>query len=78
MPYANKKDADQSVHPCSLIGIFVIHSLDSLIPVGIYRKFWLDRLVWVLPGDWSHKSKGRFSHDEAQDGVSPCENVFIT
>ena len=30
MQYANNKDEDQPVHPCSLISIFVIHSLDSI------------------------------------------------
>ena len=31
MPYANNKDADQPVHPCSLISTFVVHCLDSII-----------------------------------------------
>ena len=32
MPYANKKGADQPVHPHSLIIAFVVHCLDSIIP----------------------------------------------
>ena len=34
MPYENNKDTDQPVHPCSLIRIFVVHSLDSIISVS--------------------------------------------
>ena len=33
MPYANNKDADQPVHPRSLISTFVVRCLDSIIPV---------------------------------------------
>ena len=33
MSYADKKDADQPAHPRSLISIFVIHCLDSIIPL---------------------------------------------
>ena len=36
--YANKKDADQSVHPRSLISTFVIRCLDSLIPLVSISK----------------------------------------
>ena len=31
--YANNKDADQPAHPCSLISIFVVRFLDSIISV---------------------------------------------
>ena len=31
MPYANNKD--QPAHPCSLISAFVVHCLDSIIPL---------------------------------------------
>ena len=31
LPYANNKDADQPAHLCSLISIFVIHCLASII-----------------------------------------------
>ena len=31
MAYANNKGADQSAHPCSLISIFVVCCLDSMI-----------------------------------------------
>ena len=33
MPYANNKATDQQVHPCSLISVFVICSIDSTIPI---------------------------------------------
>ena len=48
---------DQLAHPRSLISVFVIHCLDSIILLFLYLKFqastcllWLSRLVWVLPG----------------------------
>ena len=34
MPYANNKDKDQPAHPCSLINVFIIPCLDSVIPIG--------------------------------------------
>ena len=52
MPYAIKKDADQSAHPCSLTGVFVIRSLDSKMPIdaNALASFcsWADRLVFYL------------------------------
>ena len=33
LPYANNKGADQPVHPHSLISTFVVHCLDSIIPL---------------------------------------------
>ena len=33
MQYANSKVADQPAHPCSLIGAFVVHCLDSIMPI---------------------------------------------
>ena len=33
MPCANNKDADQSTHPRSLISVFVIRFLDSIISI---------------------------------------------
>ena len=33
MPYANNKGADQPAHPRSLISIFVVRCLDSIIPI---------------------------------------------
>ena len=33
LPYANDKGADQPAHPHSLISAFVVHCLDSIIPL---------------------------------------------
>ena len=33
MPYANNKGADQPAHPHSLISTFVVHCLNSIIPL---------------------------------------------
>ena len=33
MPYANNKGADQPAHPLRLISTFVVHFLDSIIPL---------------------------------------------
>ena len=33
IPYANNNWADQPAHPCSLISTFVVHCLDSIIPL---------------------------------------------
>ena len=42
--YANNKDADQPAHPRSLISVFVIRCLDSIMPlVSVYKipSLWL-------------------------------------
>ena len=44
MPYANNKGADQPVHPHSLISVFVVRSLDSIIFLvsrSEISRFWL-------------------------------------
>ena len=33
VPYVNNKDADQPAHLRSLINTFIVHCLDSIIPV---------------------------------------------
>ena len=33
MPYVNNKGTEQSAHPRSLISTFVVHCLDSIIPL---------------------------------------------
>ena len=38
LPYANNKGADQPVHLGSLINAFVIHCLDSIIPLVSISK----------------------------------------
>ena len=39
MSYANNKDADEPVHPRSLIISFVVRFLDNMIPMMLYVKF---------------------------------------
>ena len=38
MLYANNKHADQPAHPGSLISLFVIHCLDSILPLLAISK----------------------------------------
>ena len=38
VPYANNKDADQPAHPRSLISVFVVRCLDSIIPLVSISK----------------------------------------
>ena len=40
LPYANNKGADQPAHPRSLISAFVIHCLDSIIPLLAIAEIW--------------------------------------
>ena len=48
MPYANKKGTDQPAHPRSLIIIFVVRCLDSIIlPLSIFENSSL-----YLASDW--------------------------
>ena len=57
LPYANNKDADQTAHPRSLIGVFVIRCLDSMISLVSISKMSsrllaseAEQAVWVIPG----------------------------
>ena len=52
MPYVNNKGADQPVHPHNLISAFVVHCLDSTMPIGTESK------ILRLAGLWS--KAGRF------------------
>ena len=38
MQYANNKGTDQPAHPCSLISAFVVHCLNSIIPLLLIAK----------------------------------------
>ena len=74
MPYANNKGADQSAHSRSLISTFVVHCIDSIIPVFAITKISRLQLVYVaeqavLNFTWSQTPEDRFSHDVAQLGV---------
>ena len=44
MSYANNKGANQPAHLCRLISAFIVHCLDSIVP--ILAKFKLSRL-WL-------------------------------
>ena len=41
MPYANNKGADQPVHLCSLISVFVVRCFDSLLAIAKISSFYL-------------------------------------
>ena len=48
LSYANKKGADQPAHPRSLISIFVVRCLDSIIPlvsISEISRFYLAAVV---------------------------------
>ena len=66
----NNKDADQPAHPRSLISVFVVHFLDSILPIlGIPE---ISRVQLVSAAEqaglsltWSQTPEDRFSHDRA-------------
>ena len=65
MPYANNKGADQSAHPHSLISAFLVHCLDSIIPLLVIAKIARLQLVSVaeqagLSLTWSQTPKTGF------------------
>ena len=69
LPYVNK-DADQPAHPHSLISAFVIHCLDSIIPLVSIPKIsslWLASVAEQagLSLTWSQTPEDRFSRDMA-------------
>ena len=45
MPYVNNKGADQSVHTRSLVSVFVVHCLDSIIPLFAIAEISRPKLV---------------------------------
>ena len=69
MPYMNNKGADQPVHSCSLISVFVVHCLDSIIPLLAIAE--ISRLLRASVAElaglltWSQTPKDRFSHNVA-------------
>ena len=65
MPYANNKDTDQIARMCSLISAFVVHCLDSIIPVLAKSKIsrlWLVSVAELagLSLTWSQTPKTGF------------------
>ena len=49
LPYANNKDADQPAHLRSLISVFVIRCLDSIMPLVSISEI-SNLPIWVSPG----------------------------
>ena len=71
MPYANNKSADQPAHPRSLISIFVVRCLDSMICTLALSKVARFQLVPVgeqvgLNLTWSKIPEDTFLRDVAQ------------
>ena len=71
MPYANNKSADQPAHPCSLISIFVVHCLDSIMPlvsISEISRLWLLAVAEQtgLSHTWSKMFEDTFSLDTVQ------------
>ena len=69
MSYANNKDADQPAHPRSLISIFVVRCLDSVMSLVSVTK--ISRLMLASVAEqaslsltWSETPEDMFSHDE--------------
>ena len=65
MPYANNKGADEPAHPRSLISGFVVHCLDSIIPLVSLLEFSSLYLASVtvqagLSLPWSQTPKSAF------------------
>ena len=65
MPYANNQGADQPAHLCSLNITFVVHCLDSIIPLLALAKISRPKLISSteqagLSLTWSHTSKTDF------------------
>ena len=69
MPYANNKDADQPVHPRSLISTFVVRCLDSICILAISKvsRFSLASVAEQagLNVTWSKIPDDTFSRDVA-------------
>ena len=55
MVYANYKDTDQQAHPGSLISTFVVHCLDSIIPILAKSKIWRLCLISAAEQAPGHK-----------------------
>ena len=65
MPFANNKDADQPAHPHSLISIFVVGSMDSIIPPLAIARISRPWLVSLAESYLVANPKDRFSRNVA-------------
>ena len=68
IPYGNNKDADQSVHLRNLMSAFVVHSLDSTIPIFAVSKISRLEIASIaeqagLNLTWLQNPEDTFSHD---------------
>ena len=64
--YAKNKDADQPAHPRSLISIFVVSCLDSIIYILAISKFQVSLAGQAgLSHTWAQTTEDRFSCDMA-------------
>ena len=71
MSFANNKGADQPAHPRSLISVFVVRCLDSVMSLVSVTKISSLMLASVaeqtnLSLTWSETPEDTFSYDEAQ------------
>ena len=68
MLYENNTDADQPAHLHSLISVFVVRCLDSIIPMSRISRLQLatEAEQVGLSHTCSETSEDRFSHDVAQ------------
>ena len=83
MSYANNKGADHPAHPRSLISAFVVHSLDSIIPLNSIAEISILQLASVaaqagLCLAWSETPKDTFCHVMAQIHVCTFKYMIST
>ena len=81
MLYANNKGADQPAHPCSLISAFVVHCLDSIIPlvsISEISSLYLASVAAqaVFESYLVANPEDRFSHDEALSRKNVSPGIF--
>ena len=80
--YANNRDADQPAHLHSLISVFVIHCIDSMMPIVDISEMWRLLLASVaeqasLSLSWSQITEDRFSHDGAHILLKMRKNIYV-
>ena len=74
MSYANNKGADQPAHPCSLISAFIVHCLESIIPILAISK--ISRLV---TGQSLYNAPGAVARSEASSlGMQAAPSLIPT
>ena len=75
MPYANNKDADQPVHPCCLISVFVVRCLDSIMPILAKSK--ISRLLLVCVAEQAGQSLTWSKPPRSQVFSWRSSNIFV-